>query len=429
MHDNLQVNIPALRAGRNNANRITLMPKGNEFWSRDFASRYGHSSLVEDKDKYLFATAPPRFRFNVIGTGTMGLEHIRVTLFEGRATIHGIYDPEPLSVENAKTAFARYSDAPLKIYETVEAACNDPDVDGVIICTPNFTHIDVVRVAAKAGKHVLVEKPVATTIPDAYEIAQIAEEHPGIFQVGLQYRYKSIYTEAIHEALERKTLGDIKTVSMVEHRMAFLDKVGQWNKFSRLSGGTLVEKCCHYFDLINLFAQSRPRRVFASGSMAVNFREFQHEKGKSDILDNAMVVIEYENGVRGSFGLAMFAPMFYEEIVLCGDIGRLRASENLDFLPGMPLKSQLEIFGGETFPSRMTIPSYPVAIEESGHNGATFFEHVHFVDSIDNGKSDGPTAMDAFWSVVVGVAAECSVASGQPVDIRDLLLQNDLGQL
>ncbi|MBT8110870.1 MAG: Gfo/Idh/MocA family oxidoreductase [Gammaproteobacteria bacterium] len=405
------------------------MPKGNEFWSRDFASRYGHTSLVADKDKYLFAREAPKYRFNVIGAGTMGQEHIRVTNFEGRATINGVYDPEPLSVENAKAAQAQYSDSPLKVYATLEEACADPDVDGLIICTPNYTHIDAVRIAAKSGKHILVEKPVATTIPDAYEIAQIADAHEGVIQVGLQYRYKAIYTEAIHEALERKTLGNIKTVSMVEHRMAFLDKVGQWNKFSRYSGGTLVEKCCHYFDLINLFAQSTPKRVFASGSMAVNFKEFQNEQGKSDILDNAMVVIEYENGVRGSFGLAMFVPMFYEEIVLCGDIGRLRASENLDFLPGATLKSQLEIFGGETFPSRMTIPSYPVAIEESGHNGATFFEHAHFVDSIDNGKSEGPTAMDAFWSVVVGVAAETSVATGEPVEIQDLLQQSGLDQL
>lgn len=405
------------------------MPKGKEFWSRDFAGRYGHTNLVSDKDKYLFAADPARYRFNVIGAGTMGQEHIRVTNFEGRATINGVYDPEPLSIENAKGAHATHCDEPLKTYSSAEEACSDPDVDGLIICTPNFTHIDAVRTAARFGKHILVEKPVATTIPDAFEIAQIAADHPGIFQVGLQYRYKAIYTEAIHEALERRTLGDIKTISMVEHRMAFLDKVGQWNKFSRFSGGTLVEKCCHYFDLINLFAQSRPKRVFASGTMAINFREFEHEQGKSDILDNAMVVIEYENGIRGSFGLVMFAPMFYEEIVLCGDIGRLRASENQDFLPGNSLKSQLEIFGGETFPSRMSTPSYPLAIEESGHNGATFFEHVHFVDSIDRGYSDGPTPMDAFWSIVVGAAAEASVATGEPVDIQELLAQNGLDQL
>jgi predicted dehydrogenase len=406
-----------------------LMPKGNEFWSRDFASRYGHTNIVTDKDKYLFASDAPKYRFNVIGAGTMGQEHIRVTNFEGRATINGVYDPEPLSIENAKNAHAIHSNEPLKLYASIEEACSDKNVDGLIICTPNYMHIDTVKSAVRSGKHVLVEKPVATTIADAYEIAQIASAYDGIFQVGLQYRYKAIYTEAIHEALERQTLGDIKVISMVEHRMAFLDKVGQWNKFSKYSGGTLVEKCCHYFDLINLFAQSRPKRVFATGSMAVNFKKFEYEETKSDILDNAMVVIEYENGVRGSFGLTMFAPMFYEEIVLCGDIGRLHASENQDFLPGNTLKSRLEIFGGETYPSRMTTPSYPVAIEESGHNGATFFEHVHFINSIDTNISNGPTAIDAFWSVVVGIAAETSVACGKPVEIQELLKQNGLDEL
>lgn len=402
------------------------MPKGKEFWSRDFAIRYGHSDLVSERDKYLFAKEPPRYRFNCIGTGTMGQEHIRVTGFEGRATIHGIYDPEPLSIENAKLAHAEFSDEELTVYDDLEAACTDPAVDGIIICTPNYTHIDAVRVAAESGKHILVEKPVATTIADAWEVVRIAESYSGIFQVGLQYRYKAIYREAIHEALERGILGEIKTVSMSEHRMPFLDKVDQWNKYRRYSGGTLVEKCCHYFDLINLFAQSRPKSVYASGSMAVNFREFEHEQGKSDILDNAFVIIEYDNGVRGNFSLAMFVPMFYEEVVLCGDVGRLRAFENLDFLPGETLKSGIEIFGGETHPSRMIAPSYPEAIERSGHNGATFFEHVHFVDSIDAGKSDGPTAMDAFWSVVIGVAAEKSVSNGDVVDVTGLLSENDI---
>ena len=405
------------------------MPKGKEFWSREFARRYGHADVVGDKDKYLCAQESPRYRFNCIGTGTMGQEHIRVTNFEGRATINGVYDPEQLSVDNAQAAHAEYCDEPLTVYSSIDEACNDPAADGIIICTPNYTHIDVVRAAVEAGKHILVEKPIATTITDAYEIAQMAASHSGIFQVGLQYRYKAIYREALHEALERGTLGEIRTVGMVEHRMPFLDKIGQWNKFARYSGGTLVEKCCHYFDLINLFAQSRPKTVYASGSMAVNFKNFEHPEGKSDILDNAMVVIEYENSVRASFGLVMFAPMFYEEVVLCGDIGRLRAFENLDLLPGESLKSGIEIFGGETYPSRMITPSYPRAIEESGHNGATFFEHVYFVDSIDEGRSEGPTPMDAFWSVVVGAAAEQSAATGEVVEVAALLTESGLDQI
>ena len=93
------------------------------------------------------------------------------------------------------------------------------------------------------------------------------------------------------------------------------------------------------------------------------------------------------------------------------------------------IKSKIEIFGGETYPSRSITPSFPVAIEESGHSGATFFEHVHFVDNIENNTKNGPTAMDAFWSVVVGIAAEKSVVSGKPVEIKNLLKQSGLHEL
>ncbi|OQU73945.1 oxidoreductase, partial [Helicobacter pylori] len=136
---------------------------------------------------------------------------------------------------------------------------------------------------------------------------QIAQNYPKVLQIGLRYRYKPIYVEAIHEAKVRRSLGEIKTLTIMEHREPFLDKVKQWNKFSKYSGGTLVEKCCHYFDLFNLFAASRPVSVYASGSQAVNFKDFEYDGERSDILDNAFVIVEYENGVRANFNLCMFA--------------------------------------------------------------------------------------------------------------------------
>jgi Predicted dehydrogenases and related proteins len=139
----------------------------------------------------------------------------------------------------------------------------------LIIATPNYTHVTVLREAVRSGKHILLEKPMATTLPDACQIMRIAERYDAVLQVGLQYRYKPIYVEAIHEALVRRSIGQIKTITILEHREPFLDKVKQWNKFSKYSGGTLVEKCCHYFDLFNLFAQSRPVSVYAVGSQAV----------------------------------------------------------------------------------------------------------------------------------------------------------------
>ena len=84
---------------------------------------------------------------------------------------------------------------------------------------------------------------------------------------------------------------------MLEHRFPFLDKVGQWNKFDANTGGTLVEKCCHYFDLMNLFADARPVRVFANGNQSVNFKDFERDGKSADCLDQANVLVDYANGV------------------------------------------------------------------------------------------------------------------------------------
>ena len=93
----------------------------------------------------------------------------------------------------------------------------------------------------------------------------------------------------------------------------------EWNKFAVYSGGTLVEKCCHYFDLMNRIAASLPARVFASGGRAVNFKDFSYEGQALDIDDHALVIVEYENGVRGQFTLNMFSEELYEGLAVSGD--------------------------------------------------------------------------------------------------------------
>lgn len=403
------------------------MSKGKEVQSRFFA-RSPHFNYIPNEDRYLFAPEKPRHKFNIIGAGMNGSEHIRVTLLEGRATIQGIYDPNPGSIAMAQASFAMFAPGQnLVVYDSLEAACNDPQADALIIATPNYTHIDVLRVAARSGKHIFLEKPMATTVKDAFEITQIARDYPAVLQIGLQYRYKAMYVEAIHEALQRKTIGEIKVVSILEHRVPFLDKVKQWNKFSRYSGGTLVEKCCHYFDLLNMFAGSRPESVFATGGMAVNFIEFEYHGEKSDILDHALVNVVYQNGVRASFNLCMFAPMFYEEVILCGDEGRIKAYENEDFLSTGRPKSHMEVMCGENRPSRVSTPVYPAFLKQSGHNGATFYEHINFVDNIEGKDTRAATVEEGFWSVVVGAAAEESVKTGKVVEIANFLKRQGIG--
>ena len=383
--------------------------------------------FLSGRDRYLFAVEKPKYRFNVIGAGTIGQEHIHVTTLEGRAAAHGVYDPNPGSVRAAKREYARYfeqAEQPareLHVYDSLRDACEDEAVDGLLICTPNHTHLEIVRAAAASGKHILLEKPMATTLADAREIAAIAAGHDAVFQIGLQYRYKAMYVEAAHEALERGSLGAIKTISMLEHRPPFLDKVGQWNKFRRYSGGALVEKCCHYFDLINLFAAAAPVEVYASGGQAVNFRGFRYDGEAADVIDNACVIIVYENGARAQFSLNMFCPNFYEELILCGDRGRLKACEEFDYFHDQHSTSRVEVEHGEDRASRSTSLAYASRIEQSGHHGATYYEHRAFVDQIEGKPANCADAAQGFWSVVVGVAAETSLREKRPVEIPALL--------
>lgn len=387
-------------------------------------SNFLNVDYLPEDDMYVYKKEPARYKFNVIGAGMIAQEHMRVTMLEGRATIHGIYDRSQHSVNQAKKMFGElYPDIELKVYDDLESACNDPEVDGLIICTPNYSHIEIVKEAIKSKKHILMEKPMVTTLEDAYEMKKIAESYEAIFQIGLQYRYKAIYTEARKEVLERKAIGDVKTISIVEHRIPFLDKIDQWNKFSKYSGGTLVEKCCHYFDLFNLFAQSKPKYVYAVGGQDVNFIDFEYKGEKSDILDNAIVTVVYENGIKCNFNLCMFAPMFYEEITICGNEGRIRAYENENYLPEEGNLTHFEMTCADYRPSIISTPCYPKTIQTSGHMGGTYFEHKRFIDNIDGKETDTATIEEGFWAVIVGIAAEKSAKTGKIVYIDELLAE------
>lgn len=395
---------------------------------RGFENASGQRHVSED-DRYLYRREEPRFRLVIIGTGTMGQEHMRVAALLGRARIHGIYDTQSLSMDTAEANFLSLQSQPLVRYNDLSSACNDPAADALLICTPNHTHFDVLRTAMQSNKPIFLEKPMATELQDAAEIVRANEAYESFIQIGLQYRYKPQYLEAFREALDNRALGQIKTVSVSEYRPPFLDKVDQWNKFARLSGGTLVEKCCHYFDLINLLAEARPQRVYASGGQAVNFVDFERNGVKSDIDDHAFVAIDYANGVRASFTLNMFCPDFAEELIVVGDAGRLKAEEYHDIHRSGSGNASLTIKLGENGLSKTSDLTYPRAIEQSGHHGSTYFEHIALMDRLEGKEVDSATPRQGMWAMVVASAAQQSLATGEPVDVETFIADNDLASL
>lgn len=303
------------------------------------------------------------------------------------------------------------------------------DLDAVVIVTPNNTHADVVRdvYAIRPKLNIMVEKPLCTTVDDCRDLALGARSHQGIVWVGLEYRYMPPVARFLSE-IKSGVIGDVKMLAIREHRFPFLVKVGDWNRFTANTGGTLVEKCCHFFDLMNLAIGARPVRVMASGGQDVNHLDEIYETvdgpKRADILDNAYVIVEYANGVRAMLDLCMFAEggPNEQELVATGTTGKVEA-----FIPSGEVRVGLR--GGEPRPNgewtskeiRVMDASHDDRVAHVGlHHGASYLEHVDFAFAIRNKSQPLVTLDDGLWSVGIGVAAHRSINEGRAVMLAEL---------
>ena len=354
-------------------------------------------------------------RYGVIGTGMMGREHIANLARLAGAEVAAVADPHPPSLDRAGAM------APLAVpfsnhRELLEAGI----CDAVVIATPNMTHVDVLSDVLGTDLHVLVEKPLCTTVADCARVLDAASGHRGVIRVGLEYRYMAPFARLIQE-VETGTVGRVRMVSMREHRFPFLSKVGDWNRFGENTGGTLVEKCCHFFDLMNLVMPGRPERVFASGGQAVNHLDEQFEGRVPDIDDNAYVVVDYDDGARAMLDLCMFADATHnqQEFAVVGDAGKVEALVP-EHIVRIGRRGEHSIGAVEVVPTPVEAPY------EGFHHGSSFVEHQRFLEAISAAGSDGAQAESiqaleaALVCVVMGVAGQQSMATGVPVAVADI---------
>ena len=352
-------------------------------------------------------------RYGVIGTGMMGIEHIMNLREVEGAQITAISDPNELSRSQGIQAVGEEIPAFASHLELLDSGL----VDAVVVASPNMTHAGVLAdLLVNDELHILVEKPLCTTVADCRMVIEAAADRPGLVWVGLEYRYMAPIARLVEE-VKNGTIGDLKMLSIREHRFPFLEKVDNWNRFSANSGGTLVEKCCHYFDLMNLIADAEPVRVFASGGQDVNHLDEVYDGRRSDILDNAYVIIEYENGVRSMLDLCMFAEATHnqEELSAVGDRGKVEALIPEDVIR-IGRRGEHYIGNVEAHPTSNAHVAY-----QGHHHGSSYLEHVDFLAAIQTGSAPKITLEDGLMSVAVGVAAHRSIDLGRPVEMSEVL--------
>ncbi|MEC7139815.1 MAG: Gfo/Idh/MocA family oxidoreductase, partial [Pseudomonadota bacterium] len=248
-------------------------------------------------------------RYGIIGAGMMAQEHIRnIYLLDG-ASVTAVCDPVQTSLSWSESTLRSIDGADLS---QVQYFTDHRDmlaagvVDALIIASPNNTHIDVLRDTLQTDLPHLVEKPLCTTLEDALEIEERVKSFDPVFWVGLEYRYMP----PVGRMIERAHAGDVgamKMLSIREHRFPFLPKIGNWNRFNENTGGTFVEKCCHFFDLMRFILQDEPVAVMGMGGQAVNHRSEEYDGRKPDIFDHGFAVVEFARGAKAQLDLCMFA--------------------------------------------------------------------------------------------------------------------------
>lgn len=358
--------------------------------------------------------------YGVIGCGMMGQEHLRnIALLPGTA-IGAIFEPDA-----GMRALATRLAPGAQLVDSLDALLARQDLDCLLIASPNFLHVGQLQaIAARCPLPVLVEKPLFTDMADLAVIDDFAASYPAPVWVAMEYRYMPPVARLLQLAAE--ATGGIRMLTIREHRFPFLPKVGDWNRFTRNTGGTFVEKCCHFFDLMRLAIGADPVRVMASGGQALNHLDEAYQGEVPDIHDHGYVAVEFANGARAMLELCMFAEgaRYQEEISAVGPAGKIEA-----LVPG-PGRFWPAHLGAEPVaqvilsprhpkgPQIHDIPVDPALLAAGDHNGSTFYQHQRFLELV-RGERTVPevTLQDGKWAVLTGLAAHRAITEGRVIDL------------
>lgn len=357
-------------------------------------------------------------RYALVGAGTMGQEHIRnINLIDG-AEVVAVADPNDAMREKAQETAGPACQA----FSSHQEMLDRGGIDALLVASPNHTHHPIMLDILEAGLPILCEKPLGISVDECADIEAKANAKGVPVWVAMEYRFMPPITRLVEE-VHAGTAGTVRMLSIREHRYPFLDKVGNWNRYQENTGGTLVEKCCHFFDLMRLVLQSDPVRVYASGSMDVNHHDEEHLDQPADMIDNAYVIVEFATGARAMLDLCMFAEgsQWQESISATGNIARIDA-----YIPGPARFSS----NGSSVPAELAISARadkverrerlaldPSVLHAGDHYGSTFYQHQKFIDMVRNGGTPQVSLRDGLVAVKVGAAAEESVRTGRAVDL------------
>lgn len=223
--------------------------------------------------------------FGIIGHGFMGHEHeTMLTAFDG-IDVLGICDIDKKQLEDVKDGIIAY--------ENPDDLIANPDIQVVLIAANNNQHKDLVCKAARAGKDIICEKPLALNLADLDEMVRVVEENGVKFTVHQQRRFDPDFRVA-KEVYDSGTLGDVFTIQSGLY--GYNGNMHDWHVFMDQGGGMLYDWGVHLIDQILWMVDSKVKTVFADLRNVIN----------KEVDDYFKILMKFENGSMAEIELGTY---------------------------------------------------------------------------------------------------------------------------
>ncbi|MGC8741918.1 MAG: Gfo/Idh/MocA family protein [Candidatus Sumerlaeaceae bacterium] len=357
-----------------------------------------------------------RHRIAVIGCGDMGSAHVRGFAKLENCEVVATVDPDPNALRRYGVEW--YESGPPHFLDT-QTMLRSVKPDACVIAVPDRLHRPVAEMALEAGCDIFLEKPVATSIEDCDAILAAAKQAGRILQIGLVYRYATLYRRMTELAHLKKAPALFMWCK--ELRQPFPQK--PWFYSQEATGGTIVEKDCHHFDIFNWMIGSPPLRVVARGGQHVlksgtlvtcdYCPDPPRVIEQIDTVDHAMVIVEYANGARAALLLCMYLQP--HNVMPEGlEIGAL-------FADGSQMCAYRDTrlgCGGAGEPWREEVIDPVLDSEGLGHIGCQR-QRREFLRCLETREEPAANGAVGRSSLVVALAAERSIRENRVVELTE----------
>lgn len=333
-------------------------------------------------------------KIGIIGAGRLGNVHASHLALMPDVKIAGVYDIKP---EAAQAMHDKYG---AKICKSATELAGSPDIDGVIVTSPTYCHLEGIKAAVAADKHVFCEKPLTRTLEDAKEALALLKGYPKLFTVGFVRRYMAKSLK-VKQLLAEGLIGKVRYCNIDLPFGAYRRMYGDWFADFDKSGGVIVDMLAHHADLANWYF-GEADSVYAAGMLLDRTQELPS--------DYAAAVVRYKNGVICNLMCAWQRfGRSNEQMEIYGEKGSL-TMDGTDSIAFHPL-------GGEKRLIEVNVAADKAGgVEQVNVADGFQIEAERFVKAVAGGSREGmPTAQDGFLSLALGIAMIKSAQTNQVV--------------